>query len=138
MEKSKDYSEIQARKRRQALAKRMREVGPWEIHKANFAKEWGVSASQISKDFKIVLKDIDSEDDVPEAKVHLKGVLRQSIRKLNTYVEDMTTDGKDKAAISRAIGYLTEKYTDILEKYGDKEKVPEETEMVIKWKDEDT
>lgn len=113
--------------RRQEMIEIAKKIGLWNINQTEFSKKYGVSQRMIGKDLRWVIghmrltkiREIQIEIDIAS-----KNAINEAIKIMYT-----ATDPKIKLNAINTLMNATTKYTEFLEAYGMKQKVPEQTNI---------
>jgi DNA-binding transcriptional MocR family regulator len=125
-----------ARKRREEIARLVRQVGFWNLTTANLANEYGVSRTTILKDLEILKKEL-KPTEIQEVEFHLDTALRGATEELiKTIKASPQATLRDKAQAAQALERIAARYTDFLERYGRKEQIAEKHEHVVNFQEE--
>jgi hypothetical protein len=117
---------ISTEERRAAILEAIEEFGAWNINKSALAENFGVHRSTIYEDLKVIYDQLRPED-LNETFVSLRSSLGRAIQVLDKDVKSRNANVRIQA--SRALGKLSDHYTNLLESYGAKNKVAERVEV---------
>lgn len=118
---------LKANKRRQEIIELIKKIGIINLNQSDLARQYGVTAQQISKDMKKVYTMIDVQDH-QKMRVTLDDVLWRSIREPHKVMLN-TKDERTKVLASKTVNENARKYHEFLEAWGLKNKIPEKTEL---------
>ena len=116
-----------ARKRREKIKDLIEEVGLWNLNKGELAKQHYVSNPIITKDIKFIIKKWLREEDIEVIRINISTGYKKAIREC---MSTMTTGNKsEKLNAARTLKTLSDGFTDMLEKFGLKRKIPEQIDI---------
>lgn len=114
--------------RRRRLKKLIEEVGLWNINKTKLAKEWGISRTMIKKDIKAIMRAVPKQE-LEEIQFAIHVAFKKSLNEAHKILFSSESNSEKLKAI-QAIAQVSKEYTNMLESYGLKKKVPELVESI--------
>ena len=136
--------------RREEIKTLIENIGLWNINISQLSRKYDVSRNTIYKDLKAITKHIPKEE-LEHIDFALHKAFRKSISEAQAILIKKESTTQDKLRAMQVIATLSNSYTDMLERFGLKEKIPDRLETMnmsvgltmdqlkgvyVKWKEE--
>ena len=115
--------------RRLEIKKLIEEIGLWNLDKVGLGKRYDVSRQMIDKDVHAIMKGVPNEQ-LEEIRFNLITAYKKGMREMQKTLAT-STDNNEKSRAAQVLGGLGKQYTEMLEAYGLKEKVPDEQNVTV-------
>ena len=114
------------------------DIGLYNINKAELAKKFGVSRTQVLYDERALVKGGLDKDELQFSTMVISNSIKKASKELHSIIV-RSSDDKDKIAAINSLMKVVESHTDFLEKFGlkDIQTPTSETEIIVKWGRED-
>lgn len=117
---------INTQDRRELIIHKIQQQGLWNINKTKLAQELHVNRATITQDFKAIFTLLDKED-LAETRISLKTAYKKIVQELHRAMDE-SPDAYKKVKIAEVLANAMEKYTNMLEAWAIKQKVPDRVE----------
>lgn len=113
--------------RRAEIKNRIEDLGLWNLHKTDLAKEFKVSRDAIYRDIKSIVTGT-PEKELNEIRFELSGAFKKAIKEAR-HILNSTPEEEIVLKAAKTVADLCDKYTKMLEAYGIKAIQPQEINL---------